>query len=333
VDAIALAEHALGVPQLILAMPPSVPEDFEAVLEPLVRRREAREPLQHIIGRATFRYLSLLVAPGVFLPRPETEVVAQQAVDEARRLIAVGVQPLVVDLCTGSGVIALSVAVEVPGSRVVAIDIDLAAVTLTRVNAAALLDDADSDTAVPAAVEGRPVPAPRLLEAAAPDTAVPAAVVPHAAVIHAVVPTAAGPAAGPGRPRVDSDGLRTVRVELGDVSDPGLLAELNDTVDILISNPPYIPDDAVPLEREVADHDPPVALFGGGADGLDLPRYVVAAAVRLLAPGGLFVMEHADVQGATVRELVDRTDAFSPAVTHHDLTGRERFVTARLRTT
>jgi release factor glutamine methyltransferase len=75
------------------------------------------------------------------------------------------------------------------------------------------------------------------------------------------------------------------------------------------------------------------ALFGGGADGLDLPRHVVAAAVRLLRPGGLFVMEHADVQGETVRDLIDRTGAFEPAVTHRDLTGRDRFVLARRRPT
>jgi len=275
VDAIALAEHALGVPQLILALPPSVPEGFEAVLEPLVRRREAREPLQHILGRAAFRYLSLLVAPGVFLPRPETEVVTQEAVDEANRLLTAGREALVVDLCTGSGAIALSVAMEVPGSRVVAVDVDPAAVTLTRVNAAALLDGADSD----------------------------------------------------------SDGLRTVRIELGDVSDPGLLADLADTVDILISNPPYIPDDAVPLDREVAEHDPPHALFGGGQNGLDVPRHVMLAAVRLLRQGGLFVMEHADLQGAAVRKLVDRTNAFSSATTHQDLTGRDRFVVARRRAT
>ncbi len=314
VDAIALAEHALGVPQLILAMPPSVPEDFEAVLEPLVRRREARQPLQHIIGRATFRYLSLLVAPGVFLPRPETEVVAQQAVDEARRLIAAGVQPLVVDLCTGSGVIALSVAVEVPGSRVVAVDIDPAAVQLALSNAAMVLPSEATGPAGAPAVTRETGPA---LAAGAPGGAG------YASALAGGGPLAAGFA---------STGVSAVRIELGDVADPALLTELAGEVDVVIANPPYIPDDGVPLEREVADHDPPGALFGGGTDGLDLPRHVVAAAVRLLAPGALFVMEHADVQGATVRELVDRTNAFSPAVTHQDLTGRERFVTARRRT-
>jgi len=275
VDAIALAEHALGVPQLILAVPPRLPDGFEAALEPLVRRREAREPLQHIVGFAAFRHLSVRVQAGVFLPRPETEVVAQAAVDEVRRLSAGGVEPLVVDVCTGSGVIALSVAVEVPRSRVVAVDIDPASVGLAKANADLVLPDAATDAATDAAV----------------------------------------------------------RIEVGDVADPGLLAEFDGAVDVLIGNPPYIPDDGIPLEREVADHDPATALFGGGADGLDLPRHVVAAAVRLLRPGGLFVMEHADVQGETVRDLIDRTGAFEPAVTHRDLTGRDRFVLARRRPT
>ena len=265
-DALALAEHALGVPQLILAVPPAIPAGFEVALDALVRRREAREPLQHIIGFAAFRHLTVPVVRGVFLPRPETEVVAEQAVDEARRLTGAGREPLVVDLCTGSGVIVLSVATEVPGSRVIGIDMDPTAVAAARGSAVAL-----------------------------------------------------------------EVGAAAARFEVGDVSDPTLLADLAGAVDVVISNPPYIPDDAIPLEPEVADHDPPRALFGGGADGLDLPRHVVTAAARLLRPGGLFVMEHADVQGASVRELLDRTGAFEPATTHHDLTGRDRFVLARRR--
>lgn len=269
VDAIALAEHALDVPQLILAVPPAVPDSFEATFDELVRRREAREPLQYILGFAAFRHLRVRVVRGVFLPRPETEVVTQPAVDEAQRVIEARQEPLVVDLCSGSGVIGLSVAVEVPGSRVICIDIDQRAVHAAR--------------AASQAVE------------------------------------AGAKAAGRG----------AVRIEIGDVSDPGLLADVAGAVNVVISNPPYIPDDALPLEREVAAHDPAQALFGGGADGLDLPRYVVAAAVRLLRTGGLFVMEHADVQGAAVRALVDQTGCFAPATTHQDLTGRDRFVMAR----
>jgi len=265
VDAIALAEYVLGLPQLILAVPPRVPEGFDDRYDELVRRREAREPLQHILGSAAFRHLRIPAVEGVFLPRPETEVVTQQAVDEARRVITEGREPLVVDLCSGSGVVGLSVAVEVPGSRVIGIDIDPTAVAAARANAEA------------------------------------------------------GGAGGRSR----------VRMEVGDVSDPDLLAELAGTVDVLISNPPYVPDGAVPLDPEVAQHDPPAALFGGGTDGLDLPRHVVTVAVRLLRAGGLFVMEHADVQGSAVRDLLDRTGAFESATTHQDLAGRDRFAVAR----
>jgi release factor glutamine methyltransferase len=90
-------------------------------LDELVRRRAARVPLQHITGVAGFRYLDLAVGPGVFVPRPETEVVAGLAIDLAR---AAGPDPVVVDLCSGSGAIALSVAHEVPQARVHAVELD-----------------------------------------------------------------------------------------------------------------------------------------------------------------------------------------------------------------
>ncbi len=298
VDAVALAEHALGVPQLILAVPPPVPAGFEGAYDTLVRRREAREPLQHIVGYARFRRLNIRVEPGVFVPRPETEVVAGRAVEEALRLIAAGRTPLVADLCTGSGVLALSVEVEASGSRVVAVDIDPAAVSLARENAARLRTASTADLSETGAA------------AAASEIGV-----------------------GPSRPGVHgtSTGPGGIRVEVGDVADPALLSELAGAVDVVISNPPYIPAGAVPLEPEVAEHDPPRSLFGGGGDGLGVPREAVAAAARLLRAGGLFVMEHADVQGAAVRDLVDRTGAFEPATTHRDLTGRDRYVLARRR--
>lgn len=323
-DAIALAERALGVDQLILAVPPPIPADFEAALATLVGRREAREPLQHIVGYAVFRRLSVRVEPGVFLPRPETEVVTQAAVDEARRLIAAGREPLVVDLCTGSGVIAVSLAVEVPGSRIVAVDIDPAAVRLAVRNAAMVLPPVQSRAAtIPAPDDPAASPAEGGPPSAGAARGGAGVVRAGAGVVRGgagVVPTGIG---------VVRVGATAVRIEVGDVADPELLADLAGLVDIVIGNPPYIPDDGVPLDREVAEHDPPRALFGGGPGGLDLPRHVVRAAARLLRPGGLFVMEHADLQGEPVRDLVDRTGAFTAATTHQDLTGRDRFVTAR----
>ncbi|WP_421732773.1 peptide chain release factor N(5)-glutamine methyltransferase [Cellulomonas sp.] len=256
-DATALAAHVLGLDRLELALPPPVPDGFAEQFAGLVERRRNREPLQHLVGTTGFRYLTLLVEPGVFVPRPETEVVAQVAIDEAARLT----DPLVVDLCCGAGGIALSVATEVRAARVVAVDLSPEAVDLTRRNAVA---------------------------------------------VGAVV-----------------------RVEHGDVADPTMLSELDGTVDVLVANPPYIPPDAEPVDPEVRDHDPDLALYGGGLDGLDVPRAVLRAAARLLVPGGLLVMEHAEVQDAAAREAAAATGAFVDVESRPDLTGRPRMLVAR----
>ena len=120
-----------------------------------------------------------------------------------------------------------------------------------------------------------------------------------------------------------------VRVEHGDVADPALLHELDGTVDVLVANPPYIPPDAEPVDPEVRDHDPDLALYGGGLDGLDVPRAVLRAAARLLVPGGLLVMEHAEVQDAAARAAARATGAFVDVESRPDLTGRPRMLVAR----
>lgn len=260
-DALALAAHVLDLPRVDLVLPPPVPEGFAADYAAVVDRRRRREPLQHIVGSTVFRYLTMRVEPGVFVPRPETETVAQVAVDEAARLAVLGQDPVVVDLCCGAGGIALSVATEVPGTRVSAVDASPAAVALTRRNA----------------------------EIAGAD----------------------------------------LTVVTGDVRDPLLFAELDGRVDVLVSNPPYIPPDAVPVDPEVRDHDPDLALYGGGADGLDVPRAVIDVAIRLLVPGGLLVMEHAEVQDAQARAAATATGAFVDVRTEPDLTGRPRMLVAR----
>jgi release factor glutamine methyltransferase len=224
----------------------------------LVEARAGRVPLQHLTGRAGFRTLELAVGPGVFVPRPETEVVAGIAVEEAGRIGA----PLVVDLCTGSGAVALAVAVEVPTARVVAVELDPMAHAWASRNVGALA------------------------------------------------------------PRVD--------LRLGDAvgADTGVVADLAGAVDVLVANPPYIPAGARPVDPEVADHDPPLALYGGGDDGLAVPRGVVAAAAGLLRPGGLLVMEHADTQGPATRALV-AGPGWRDVRTADDLTGRPRALVAR----
>jgi release factor glutamine methyltransferase len=130
--------------------------------------------------------------------------------------------------------------------------------------------------------------------------------------------------------RHNADGAGVVvQVRRSDVTDPTALGDLDGTVDIVVANPPYIPPDAVPIDPEVRDHDPATALYGGGPDGLDVPRAVIAAAARLLRDGGLVVMEHADVQGAAVRVAVLASGAFDEVDTRPDLTGRDRMVVAR----
>ena len=133
-DAELLAAHVLGASPgqawaaAVLGRP--LTADQARRLDDLVDQRAARVPLQHLTGRAGFRTLELAVGPGVFVPRPETEVVAGLAVEACAGLDA----PCVVDLCTGSAAIALSVAVEVPGARVVALEREPDALAWARLN-------------------------------------------------------------------------------------------------------------------------------------------------------------------------------------------------------
>jgi release factor glutamine methyltransferase len=122
-DAAELLAHVLGTTRADLALSDTIDDAQAAAFEELVRRREAREPLQHLVGSAAFRYVELAVGPGVFTPRPETELLAGWGVDRAREVLAAGRTPVVVDLCTGSGAIALSIATEVPEAEVHAVEL------------------------------------------------------------------------------------------------------------------------------------------------------------------------------------------------------------------
>jgi release factor glutamine methyltransferase len=229
-------------------------EQAFAVIE-VVERRAAREPLQHITGTAAFRGLELAVGPGVFVPRPETEGVAQIAIDA---LLAVpSAEPVAIDLGTGSGAIALALAVEVPHARVIGVENSPRAYVWTKENAARI-------------------------------------------------------------------GARNLRLVFADLADA--LPELDGGVDVVVSNPPYIPDDAIPRDPEVRLHDPAAALYGG-PDGLDVVRALSRRALALLRPGGTLVIEHAEQQGADIRALLE-ADGFRAAATFRDLTGRDRTTVA-----
>src|SRR3954454_616280 len=256
-DARELAAYVVGVRPADLAnLDTCSPERAEA-FDALLRRRAERVPLQHLTGEAHFRRLTLAVGPGVFIPRPETEVVVEAALAEVRRVVAGGnPRPVVVDLCTGSGAMAASVALEAPQAEVHAVELAPDAFAWAQRNLAAYEVDL------------------RLGDAA---TAFP-----------------------------DLDGL----------------------ADVIVTNPPYIPADGLIRDPEVLQHDPPLALWGGGPDGLDVPRSVIARAHDLLRPGGLLVIEHADVQGRTMVDLLT-ADGWVDVADHRDLAGRDRYATAR----
>ena len=108
----------------------------------------------------------------------------------------------------------------------------------------------------------------------------------------------------------------------GDMRDA--FAELDGSVDVVVSNPPYIPAGAIPRDVEVQLHDPHMALYGGGADGMEMPLAATVTAARLLRPGGFFVMEHAEVQASQMARLFEAAGRWENIRTHRDLNGRER---------
>ena len=255
VDALHLAAHLLGqdVSETRRLMVLGGVEAPEAYAD-LVAERANRVPLQHLTGRAHFRELELQVGPGVFVPRPETELL----VDLALRALAGIRRPVVVDLATGSGAIALAMKQECPEAVVYAVE---------------------------------------LTELA------------HAWAVR-------------NRDRLGLD----VTVDRGDARDAYL--ELAGSVDVVTCNPPYIPDDQVPIDPEVRDHDPDEALYGGSPDGLARPLEMAARAAVLLRSGGMLVMEHAETQGATLPRAMTATGDWGRVVDHVDMLGRPRCVVA-----
>jgi release factor glutamine methyltransferase len=258
-DAELIAAHVHGVPRGALHTVPDTA--FDPRYWDDVARRASREPLQHITGLAYFRYLELGVGPGVFVPRQETEVMTGWASDALREMDVA--EPVVADLGTGSGAIALAIAQEVPGARVHAVEADPLARQWAERNIARVA-------------------------AAAPHTA--------------------------------------GRVTLHDGDFAGALDQAGGSVDLVISNPPYIPvGSSVP--PEVGEYDPATALWSG-QDGLDAIRVIERVARRLLRSGGLVAVEHGAPQGAAVYWVFAEEHGWRHTRNHADLAGRDRFVTA-----
>lgn len=253
VDAELLAAHVLRLPRGRLLLVDALTSDQVDRIDAMVRQREQRVPLQHLIGTAGFLGLDLAVGPGVFVPRPETELLAAWGIDAVADLP----DPVVVDLCSGTGALALAVSVARPQAQVYAVELSEQALPWLRRN-------------------------------------------------------------------VDGTGVRVVH---GDATAPGVLAELDGAVDLVLSNPPYVPD-TVAVPPEVAEHDPALAVFGG-PDGLAVIRPLVTRAAALLHPGGLFGIEHDDTHAEAIAALLEPW--FEQAVTRADLAGRPRFSTAMRR--
>lgn len=255
-DGLALIAHVWGRStsdarrELLLGRVPDGPQQER--LAELVDERVRRVPLQHLTGRAPFRHLELAVGPGVFVPRPETELLVDLV------LGAADPGAVVVDLCTGSGAIALAVKHERPDVEVLAVEVDEHALAWAERNAETLGLD--------------------------------------------------------------------LTLRLGDATTA--FPELEGEVDVVVSNPPYIPNDMVPVDPEVRDHDPAVALFGGSADGLRIPVAVAARAADLLRDGGTLLMEHADTQGRSLPAALAADGSWREITDIDDLTGRPRAVRA-----
>ena len=219
VDADVLARHALGWDraEFVTRLRDQPPTSFADKYEVLIRRRERREPVHLIIGSREFWGRPFQISRDVLTPRPETELIVEEVLE---RFSNAAPPSLIVDVGTGCGCLAVTLALEFPTARVVATDVSAKALAVAGINAA-------------------------------------------------------------------THGMEA-RVRLAHAP---FLADVQSDVDLIVSNPPYIPSGSAPgLPPEVKDYEPAVALFGG-PDGLDVIRQLFAAAESALRPGGFLVME------------------------------------------
>ncbi|WP_029116098.1 peptide chain release factor N(5)-glutamine methyltransferase [Mycobacterium sp. URHB0044] len=262
VDAEQLAAHTAGVDRGRLRFH-EPDEPFFGRYRDLIDARARRIPLQHLTSTAAFGPVTVAVGPGVFIPRPETESMLEWALAQllsgpAGRSEVTGElhSPVIVDLCTGSGALAVALAHARPDARIIAVDDSAEALAYARRNTAGT----------------------------------------------------------------------SVELIAADVTASGLLADHDATVDLIVANPPYIPDGAQ-LQPEVAQHDPEHALFGG-PDGMRVIGPIVDLAARLLRPGGRIAVEHDDTTADATTALFEGAGGFTDVVSRRDLAGRPRFVTA-----
>lgn len=257
-DAQWIAAHVLGTTRTMLVAhaDDTIPLERAEHIEELFGRRAAREPLAYVLGTASFRGLVVEVGPGVFVPRPETEITAERAIERARER---GPRPCVVEVGTGTGAISLSVAAEVPNARVFATEASAAARGWALRNLA-------------------------------------------------------------------RTGLRVTLLP-GDLFDP-LHPALGGAVDVVVSNPPYVPMSAWDsLPEEIRRYEPRDAVLGG-PDGLDVVMRILTDAPRWLAHGGWLVLEVGEDQAERLAKLLS-TIGYDNVAVGRDLAGRDRVVEGR----
>ncbi|MCM3879847.1 MAG: peptide chain release factor N(5)-glutamine methyltransferase [Vicinamibacterales bacterium] len=245
-DAEVLARQVLGwdKARFLTDRHESATSAFLLNFEHFVARRVRREPVPYITGTREFWGIDFEVTPEVLIPRHETEFIVEEALERIEK----GSRPLIVDVGTGSGCIAIVLAQEVPGARIIATDVSGGAIAVARRNAAR----------------------------------------------HGV-----------------SDRVRFVETSF--------LDGIDDTADLIVSNPPYVPSVSKPgLTPEVRDYEPSVALFGG-EDGLEGLRRVLEASAARLAPGGWLIMEFGCGQDDLVSALVPNYTGLTLSKIRHDL--------------
>ena len=260
-DAELLVAHGLKESRLMLYAHPErgVDEESEAALLSLVGRRASREPLQHLIGLQEFWGLAFNVGRDVFIPRPETELLIEAAL-ASQEIWLKQASPIVADIGTGSGCLAVALAKELPQAQIYATDLSSEALVTAEENAKA----------------------------------------------HGV--------------------SRRIRFLAGDLYEPLKRQGLAGQIDLIVSNPPYIPRASLAqLQPEVRDYEPRMAL-DGGLDGLSVYRRLLAEAPALLAPRGVMILELGHGQADEVRALATRS-RFMIHRTVRDGTGIPRVLT------
>ena len=241
-------------------LPAELNVDQAEKLRAAVEERALRIPLQHVTSRMFFRGLTLAARPGVFVVRPETEVLAGLAIDEATSIVARRGEARVVDLCAGSGAIGLAVATETTCTEVWAVEKEAEPFALACQNR-------------------------------------------------------------------DAVGVPCLHLVRADAADPATLAHLDGMVDVVVTNPPYVPADEMPTQPE-ASADPYVALYGGSHDGTEIPARIARRALTLLRPGGVLLMEHSPTQEDAMAAIAVEL-GMTEVSTLPDLVGRRRFLSAR----